>query len=321
MIDTVNLTKKFGSLTAVDSLTLDVGEGEIFGLLGPNGAGKTTLISMLITLIPPTSGKATVNGFDVVHRKTDVRKSIGIVFQEPSVDDLLTGRENLELHTMLYFMPREIRKKRIEEVLSLVDLTERADDVVRTYSGGMRRRLELARGLMHHPKVLFLDEPTLGLDPSSRKHIWDYISKLAKEENITIMLTTHYLDEADALCKRIAIIDFGKIVATGSPSKLKHEVGGDIVVIRQKKFNEKRLSGLDFVSGWKQAEDGIEITVKDAHKNLQRLLSAVGEIESVEVREASLNDVFMKYTGKQYREEEGEGGWAERVMASEGTRQ
>jgi len=318
MIETRELTKKFGPLTAVDGITLEIGEGEVFGLLGPNGAGKTTLISMLITLLSPTSGKATVNGFDVVAQKSDVRKSIGVVFQEPSVDDLLTGRENLELHAMLYAMPREIRRKRMDEVLGLVELAGRADDLVKTYSGGMRRRLELARGLMHHPKVLFMDEPTLGLDPQTRKHIWEYISRLAKEENITIMLTTHYLDEADAVCRKVAIIDFGKIAATGTPGRLKRDVGGDIVAIKQKGFDPKCLEGLGFVAKFEAKADGVEITVRDAHKNLQKLLSEIGDIESVEVREASLDDVFFKYTGKKYREEGGEGGWAERVMSSAG---
>jgi len=314
MINTSKLTKRFGDFTAVDALDLDIGEGEVFGLLGPNGAGKTTTISMLITLVEPTTGKARVNGFDVVTQKADVRKSIGIVFQEPSVDDLLTGRENLEMHARLYSMPQGIRESRISEALELVELTERANSFVKTYSGGMRRRLELARGLLHRPKVMFLDEPTLGLDPQTREHIWTFIRRLAKEENMTILLTTHYMEEADLLCSRIGIIDSGKIRALGSPRKLKHQVGGDLVVIRQKGFDPKSIRALPFVS--KVSQDGAEVTlsVKDAHKNMQKLLAKIGSIDSVEVREASLTDVFLKYTGKKFREESGEGDWSDRVM-------
>lgn len=205
IIKTQALTRKYGKISAVDSLDLEVKEGEIFGLLGPNGAGKTTLISMLCTMLKPTSGRAWVNGFDIVKEPGKVRKSIGIVFQAPSVDDLLTGRENLSMHNLLFGVPREIRKQRIDEVLSIVDLEKRADDLVNTYSGGMRRRLELARGIMHHPKILFLDEPTLGLDPQTREHIWEYITELAQKECMTVMLTTHYMEEAESLCDRVKL--------------------------------------------------------------------------------------------------------------------
>ena len=234
MISTKNLTKKFEKLIAVDNLNLEINEGEIFGLLGPNGAGKTTTIFMLTTLKPPTSGTATINNYDIVKDSDKVRKSIGIVFQDPSSDEILTGYENLKLHGWLYDMPDDLKERRIKEVLELVDLTNRKDDLVKKYSGGMRRRLELARGLMHHPRVLFLDEPTLGLDPQSRDYIWSYIEKLAKEEKITIVLTTHYMDEADKLCDRLAIIDYGKIVILGTPEELKKELGGDIIKLRGK---------------------------------------------------------------------------------------
>ena len=187
------LTKRYDGVTAVDALSLDVGEGEFFGLLGPNGAGKTTTLLMLTTLLKPTSGTARVKGFDVVREPSKVRKSIGIVFQDPSSDDTLTGYENLKLHGMLYGMPSALRERRIAEVLALVDLEDRKRDIVKHYSGGMRRRLELARGLMHRPAVLFLDEPTLGLDPQSRDHIWGYIERLAREEKITVVITTHYM--------------------------------------------------------------------------------------------------------------------------------
>ena len=322
MITTTRLTKRFGKLAAVDSLSLEIGEGEVFGLLGPNGAGKTTTINLLITLLKPTSGTATVNGIDVVKHPAEVRKNIGVVFQEPSVDDLLSGKENLEMHAMLYGMPGELRRSRIVEVLDLVELTDRKDDWVKTYSGGMRRRLELARGLMHHPKVLFLDEPTLGLDPQTRQHIWKYIARLAKEEKTTIVMTTHYMEEADLLCSRIGIMDHGRIVALGTPNKLKHEVGGDVVVLRQKDFDRSCLKGLKFVKKVKAEGEEVILTVDHAHENLQRLLKAVGLVKSVEVREASLDDVFLKYTGRKYKEdgEGGEGGWSERAMSSQAQR-
>jgi len=246
-IKTKNITRKFGKVTAVDNLSLEVKEGEIFGLLGPNGAGKTTLISMLCTILKPTSGKAWVNGFDIVKEPSKVRKSIGIVFQQPSVDDLLTGRENLAMHNLLFEVPKAIRKKRISEVLSLVNLEKRADDLVNTYSGGMRRRLELARGIMHHPRILFLDEPTLGLDPQTREHIWEYIRELAEKECTTIMLTTHYMEEAEMLCDRVAIIDYGKIVALDSPEALKNSIAGDVVKIRQKNPEIEKIRKLDYV--------------------------------------------------------------------------
>jgi len=322
MITTKNLTKRFGDIAAVDALNLSIEEGEVFGLLGPNGAGKTTTISMLATLARPTSGTATVNGFDIRTQQKEVRKSIGVVFQEPSVDDLLTGRENLEMHGMLYGMERGLMNERVHEVLELVELTARANDFVKTYSGGMRRRLELARGLLHRPKVLFLDEPTLGLDPQTREHIWAYIARLAKEEKMTLVLTTHYLEEADRLCDRIGIIDYGKIVALDTPNVLKHGVGGDVVEIRKKDFSESLVKGLKFVKKVEQVENVIRLTVDDAHVNLQKLLAAVGTVESVEMREASLNDVFIKFTGRHYRGEggEGEGGWAERAMGAQARR-
>src|SRR5574340_1340387 len=203
LIQIHNLTKRYEKLTAVDNLSLNLEESEVFGLLGPNGAGKTTVIHMLATLLKPTSGSATVNGFDILREPEKVRASIGIVFQVPSSDDLLTGYENLKIHAMLYGVEPSIREKRISDALELVGLTERKDDQVKKYSGGMRRRLEIARGLIHSPKVLFLDEPTLGLDPSSRETMWKYIQQLVKQEKLTIILTTHYMEEADMLCNRV----------------------------------------------------------------------------------------------------------------------
>jgi ABC-2 type transport system ATP-binding protein len=320
IITTKNLTKKFKNLTAVDKLNLKIEEGEIFGLLGPNGAGKTTTISMLCTILKPTSGTAKVNGYDIITQSDKVRSSIGIVFQEPSVDDLLTGRENLEIHSLIYKIPREIRKKRVEEVLNLVGLENRADDLVKTYSGGMRRRLELARGLMHHPKILFLDEPTLGLDPQTREHIWDYIKKLSEEENITIVLTTHYMEEADLLCDRIAIIDLGKVVVLDTSKNLKNKVGEDIIVIKMEKPYLNAIKKLKFVTSFEKKKDSIQIMIKDSNKNLQKLLCKIGKIESVEVRPVTLNDVFIHYTGKEIRREGEEGGYWERIMESQARR-
>jgi ABC-2 type transport system ATP-binding protein len=317
IISTQNLTKCYGKLTAVDSLSLEIEEGEVFGLLGPNGAGKTTTISMLCTILRPTSGTAKVNGFDIRTQPDKVRSSIGIVFQEPSVDDLLTGRENLEMHAMLYHIPAELRKKRIDEVIKLVSLEDRADDVTKTYSGGMRRRLELARGLMHHPKVLFLDEPTLGLDPQTREHIWRYIKKLSKEEEMTMVLTTHYMEEADMLCNRIAIMDAGKIVIMDKSANLKKKVGGDIILIDMDKPDLNRIRKLSFVNSAEMKDGAVQIVIKDVNKNLQKLLCKVGRIKSVEVRPVSLNDVFLHYTGKEIRADEEEGGFWERMMQDE----
>ena len=314
IIETKNLTKKYEKLVAVDNLDLKVEEGEIFGLLGPNGAGKTTILMMLTTLRKPTSGTAAVNKFDIIKNPDQVRKSIGIVFQDPSSDDILTGYENLKLHGMLYDMPKELREKRIKEVLELVDLTDRRNDLVKKYSGGMRRRLELARGLMHRPKILFLDEPTLGLDPQTREHLWKYIEKLAKEEKISIVITTHYMDEADKLCDRLVIIDSGKIVAEGSPAKLKKIIGGDVVVLSAKHPNTDKLKSLEFVKKFEKKDGSIYITVKNANENLQKILNIIGKVESVEVRSPTLNDVFLHYTGKEIREDSAEGGWAQRII-------
>jgi ABC-2 type transport system ATP-binding protein len=311
-----NLTKRFGTLAAVDNLSLDIGEGEVFGLLGPNGAGKTTTLLMLTTLVPPTSGTATVNGFDIVCEPDRVRSSIGIVFQDPSSDETLTGYENLELHGLLYDMPGDLREQRIIEVLALVELTDRKDEMVKRYSGGMRRRLELARGLMHHPKILFLDEPTLGLDPQTREHIWEYIRKLAKEKNITIILTTHYMDEADRLCNRLAIVDHGKIAKLGTPGELKQELGGDIIRLRAQGCDPARFRSFPFVREVHSDESGISITVQDAGRHLQEILNRAGTVEAVEVRPVTLEDVFLHTTGRVIREGPAEGGWAEKVMAA-----
>ena len=223
MIKVENLTKKFGDFTAVDNVSFSVNKGEIFAFLGPNGAGKTTTIRMLTTLLKPTSGRILINGSDPVREQNDVRRSFGIVFQDPSLDDELTAQENMEFHGVLYDVPKDIRRKRIEELLKFVELWDRKNELVKNFSGGMKRRLEVARGLVHHPKILFLDEPTLGLDPQTRSHIWNYIKNLNKEERMTVFFTTHYMEEADKVAQKIAIIDHGKIIVQGTPEELKQQ--------------------------------------------------------------------------------------------------
>ena len=319
-IETFDLTKQFKGTKAVDHLNMKIKQSEIFGLLGPNGAGKTTTISMLCTILKPTEGTATINGYDILKDPHNVRKSIGIVFQEPSVDDILTGRENLRLHAMWYSVPREIRDKRIDEVLQLVGLEKRQNSLVKTYSGGMRRRLELARGLLHLPKVLFLDEPTLGLDPQTREHIWEYIEDMSKQREMTIVLTTHYMEEADRLCNRIAIIDEGRIVVMDSPLSLKESVGGDIVCLKTNPANVERFRTIESVSKIEAEDNNIVLTVRNASQNLKEILDVAGKIDSVEIRSASLNDVFLRYTGKEIRVESGEGGIFERAMRARTSR-
>jgi len=221
IIETKNLTKKFGNITAVDNVSFKVEKGGIFAFLGPNGAGKSTTIKILTTLLSPTSGEIMVDGRNPIKEQDAVRASFGIVFQDPSLDDELTAWENMEFHGVLYGVPKNVRRKRITEMLEFVELSDRKDDFVKNFSGGMKRRLEIARGLLHHPKILFLDEPTLGLDPQTRNHIWKFIQDLNKEEGMTIFFTTHYMEEADRVANTIAIIDHGKIVAQGSSAELK----------------------------------------------------------------------------------------------------
>ncbi len=220
IIEVKNLIRKFGDFSAVNDISFNVKRGEIFAFLGPNGAGKTTSIKMLTTLLHPTSGRIKINGFDPVTNQHEVRKSFGIVFQDPSLDDELTAYENLEFHGVLYGVPKLLRKQRIEELLKYVDLWERKSSQVKTFSGGMKRRLEIARGLLHHPKIFFLDEPTLGLDPQTRNHIWSYIKNLNEKEGVTVFFTTHYMDEAARVADRVSVIDHGQIIETGTVSEL-----------------------------------------------------------------------------------------------------
>jgi len=220
MIVVKNLVKKFKDLTAVDNISFNVKEGEIFAFLGPNGAGKTTTIKMLTTLLHPTAGSIKVNSFDVMHNQDKVRASFGIVFQDPSIDDELTAYENMEFHGVLYSVPKDVRRKRIDELLEIVELSDRKNNLVKEFSGGMKRRLEIARGMLHHPKIIFLDEPTQGLDPQTRNKMWDYVKKLNKKEKITVFFTTHYMEEAQKVAQRISVIDQGKIIKTGTVESL-----------------------------------------------------------------------------------------------------
>jgi ABC-2 type transport system ATP-binding protein len=332
---------------AVDHVSLDIHEGEVFGLLGPNGAGKTTIVHMLATLLKPTSGMAKINGYDIVKDPAKVRKNIGIVFQAPSSDDMLTGFENLKIHSYLYGVPSELRIDRIKELLKLVGLYERKDDIVKKYSGGMRRRLEIARGLIHKPKVMFLDEPTLGLDPNSRKSMWDYIQKLVKEEKITIILTTHYMEEADTLCDRIGFINKGKIIAIDTPEQLKRMIKsnnnnnnnttdkyiGDIIKIYfevpdagDSQLNNSHiltknieiLKSFKFVKKLEQEKESenknlvvLILHVDNINHNLPIILKSIDNVESIEFSQPTLDDVFYTFTQGKIAEEP-EGGFMER---------
>lgn len=314
MIIVKNLVKKYGDFYALNGLSFEVNENEIFGLLGPNGAGKTTLIHILATLLKPTTGGAVVNGYDVLHNATKVRESIGVVFQAPSSDDILTGYENLKIHALLYGIPRGTREKRISEVLKLVGLEGRKNDQVKKYSGGMRRRLEIARGLLHHPKVLFLDEPTLGLDPQSRESMWTYIKEIVTEEKVTIILTTHYMEEADMLCDRIGFISNGKIIALNSPSNLKQEMGGDIVKIN---FigdipSTETFTRFDFVHKVELEENTAIVYMDEVNSNMHSLIKDLKGVRSIEYKKPTLNDVFLRLSGDYLSGDSPEGGFMQR---------
>ncbi|MGA2362445.1 MAG: ATP-binding cassette domain-containing protein [Candidatus Aminicenantales bacterium] len=310
-IRVVELTRKFDDFTAVDRISFAVPSGELFGLLGPNGAGKTTTINMLSTLLRPTSGLAEVAGFDVVRNRDQVRRSIGIVFQEPALDSQLTGRENLEFHSMMYGMGREERRKKVDEVLALVELTEKARVKVQNYSGGMKRRLEIARGLIHQPRVLFLDEPTLGLDAQTRRHIWDYIKKLNRERGVTIILTTHYMEEADFLCGRVAIMDHGTFAALDTPAKLKDGLGGDVISLEVEGNGaalETEFRALDWIRKIKIHDNVFSLTMEKGERRIPELIGLAQKagvtVSCVELRKPSLEDVFLYFTGKTIREHE-----------------
>lgn len=308
-IEIDNIVRKFGKLVAVDGISFNVQKGGIFGFLGPNGAGKTTTINILCTLLLPTGGKAYVNGHDVVKERRQVQRSIGLVFQDPTLDDYLTAEQNLLFHAYAYGVPRDVREKRMTELLELVQLSDRRKNRVATYSGGMKRRLELARGLLHHPQILFLDEPTLGLDPQTRRLIWDHINTLRQQENLTIFMTTHYMDEAE-YCDRIAIIDHGKIVALDTPAKLKDSVGGDIVSI-QADNQEQALKELkeSFQLAPIIQNGMINFSVKHSDTFLPEFMRSFRSgLHSISVHRPTLDDVFLKLTGRAIRDQEA-GAW------------
>ncbi len=312
IIKTEKLTKKFNNFTAVNEISFTVEKGEIFGFLGPNGAGKTTTIKMLTTLLNPTKGRAEIVGNDVKKDRSKVRRNIGVVFQEPALDTELTGRENLDFHARIYAIDKEKRDSRINEVLKLVDLEEKKDILVKNYSGGMKRRLEIARGLMHFPKVLFLDEPTLGLDAQTRRAIWDYIKSMNKQEKTTIFLTTHYMEEAEHLCDRVGIIDKGKILVIDTVENLKNNVGQDLITLscsdmqklydylKQKSWVDNlKMRDNELTFGVKKGEEKIPIIIEKAQK--------LGiKVTSISVRKPTLDDVFLHFTGRSIRNESAE---------------
>lgn len=309
-IKTFNLTKKFNNLVAVDKLNIKVKFGEIFGLLGPNGAGKTTTIKMLSTLLKPTLGTAEVAAYNIQEDSDDVRRSIGMVFQESALDNRLTGRENLDFHARMYGMDRSQREKQIDKVLNLVGLKDKADVLVDNYSSGMKRRLEIARGLMHYPNILFLDEPTLGLDAQTRRSIWEEIKKLNKKEGITILLTTHYMEEADYLCDRVAIIDHGKILIVDSPKNLKNLVGKDVITLECSNSNKlvSILKKERWVGKIKEHGSFLDLGVKQGEKKIPKVVNLARKnnviVKSINLRKPTLEDVYLHYTGKTIREEE-----------------
>jgi ABC-2 type transport system ATP-binding protein len=304
-ISVTDLKKRYDDFEAVKGVSFEVAAAEVFGFLGPNGAGKSTTINMLCTLTKPTSGQASVAGHDVVSERDDVRRNIGLVFQDPTLDGYLTAAQNLKLHAELYGVPSELVEPRMEQVLRMVGLWERRDGTVQTFSGGMRRRLEIARGLMHSPRVLFLDEPTIGLDPQTRRSIWDYIRELQEREEITIFMTTHYMDEAE-WCDRIAIMDKGEIVALDTPEALKAGIGTDRVTI-QTDDNPATIAALRSVFGieGKVAEGAVSFGVTGGETFVPRLFAELDlPIRGVSVSRPTLDDVFMSFTGSTIRDAE-----------------
>jgi len=302
-----------GKVTAVNGVSFQVAEGELFGFLGPNGAGKTTTVQMLTGNLRLTSGRATVAGIDVAREPLAVKERIGLVFQEGTADPDLTGRENLELAAALFRVPMRSTKTVINGLLERLQIADAADRLVKTFSGGMRRRLELAVGIIHSPKILFLDEPTLGLDPQGRAGFWRYVLELRKEKGMTVFVTTHYLDEADEMCDRIAIIDHGKIVATGTPSQLKDRLGGDVVTVRPTgpagaPF-ETLLRGLPRVTAVSAAEGGYRVKVPKGEELIPTLVDACTRsgisLAGVSLKRPSLDEVFLEFTGREFREDEG----------------
>jgi ABC-2 type transport system ATP-binding protein len=304
-IEVRDLARRFGSVEAVKGVSFDVEESEIFGFLGPNGAGKTTTINMLCTLLRPSAGRATVNGFDVVDERSEVRRSIGLVFQQPTLDEYLSADRNLRFHGYAYALPSGVRERRMTELLEMVELSDRRSGPVRTYSGGMKRRLEIARGLLHHPRVLFLDEPTLGLDPQTRRHIWDYLRSLREREGLTIFLTTHYMDEAE-FSSRIAVIDHGQIVALDTPDGLKRAVGGDLVTFSTDDPERGAAEVRERYGVEPVVSDGtVRFHVEGGESFLPEFVRLFSQpMTSVALRRPTLDDVFLQLTGREIRDEE-----------------
>jgi len=306
-----SLVRKFGNVSAVDGISFEVHENEIFGFLGPNGAGKTTTINILCTLLRPTAGRAQVNGFDVSQQQGQVRSSIGLIFQDASLDEELTAYENLRFHALLYDVPSSDFARRSDELMQLVDLADKSRDLVRTYSGGMKRRLEIARGLLHQPRVLFLDEPTLGLDPQTRRHIWEYLGKLRDRRGVTMFMTTHYMEEAEH-CDRIAIIDHGHLVAVDTPENLKGLVGGDIVTLRTSndELARSRIQQEQQIEPRIGPEGQLIVETDRGDRFIPKIIESFSngskpvEVLSVNLRRPTLEDVFIKLTGRAIRVEE-----------------
>lgn len=305
IVQTFDLTKRFGDLTAVNHVNLE-GDAEIFGLLGPNGAGKTTLTRMLTTILPPTEGTATVAGVDIVRQPDRVRERIGVVSQAMTLDVELSAYENLDIYAQYYHISREDRRKRIGELLGVVGLADKSKTVVGSFSGGMKRRLEIVRSLIHDPELLFLDEPTSGLDPQARAAVWEYLVRLHKEDGITLVITTHYMDEAEGLCDRLAIVDHGRVVALGTPQELKRKaMGGDVVEAEFSTLPDIAFSALeksDFVLNIKRHESAIALLAKNGAEAVPRIVELVdakgGRLRTITLREPTLNDVFLHFTGR-----------------------
>ena len=310
LLEVQELARSFDGVEAVKGVSFSIEEGEIFGFLGPNGAGKSTTMLMLCTLLRPSGGSASVAGCDIQRDPHGVRRSIGVVFQESSLDEKLTGRENLRFHAQLYNVGRESFQQRSRELLELVDLSDRADDLVEQYSGGMKRRLEMVRGLIHRPRLLFLDEPTLGLDPQTRRHIWTYLRELREREKVTIFMTTHYMDEAEN-CDRIAIIDRGELVALDTPQELKSIVGGDVVTAwtSDNKAALQELQAEVAVNGRIGPQGELILEVHEGERFIPNMMEALNNgtdsirVESVNLRRPTLEDVFIKITGRSIRAE------------------
>lgn len=305
IIEIKNLTRKFKKNIAINNISLNIKQGEVFGLLGPNGAGKTTLISMLSTILLPTKGEVKINDLDLKKDSKKIRSIIGLVFQESILDEELSAYDNLDIHARLYKIPKEKRKKKIKELLKLVSLEKIADNKISTFSGGMKRKIELIRGLVSEPKILFLDEPTLGLDPGARRAIWNYIRELNKKKGLTIILTTHYMDEADLLCDRVGIINKGKFNIIDTPEKLKKSLKGDVIEIKTNKFSKEFLKSIKkfkFVKDTEVIDNSLRLYVTNGEEKIEKVIDILKsnkiKIKSIMLKKPTLEDVFLHFTGE-----------------------